>query len=57
VIVDRVASISFIAALSPPQRDRVLDDVRTLIAATPALAHAKEVTFPYVTSAYSCVRQ
>src|SRR6185295_18835033 len=47
VIVDRVASISFIAALPPQQHERVLDDVRALIAATPTLAGAKEVTFPY----------
>jgi len=57
VIVDRVASISFIAALPPQQRARVLDEVRALIAATPTLAGAKEVTFPYVTSAHCCARQ
>src|SRR6185295_11403024 len=38
VIVDRVASVSFIAALDAPARERVLAEVRALIAATPALA-------------------
>jgi SAM-dependent methyltransferase len=57
VIVDRVASISFIAALPSEERERALDPVRALITATPALAGAKEVTFPYVTSAFCCVRQ
>lgn len=52
VIVDRVASVSFIAALPPPARECVLEQVRTLIAATPSLAGAAEVAFPYVTRAY-----
>jgi SAM-dependent methyltransferase len=56
VIVDRVASISFIAALDPPERRRLLDQVRALIAATPALAGRDEVSFPYATVAYHCVR-
>lgn len=56
VIVDRIASISFIAALPPDQRERVLNEVRALIAATPALSGAREVTFPYFTAAYSCAR-
>jgi SAM-dependent methyltransferase len=54
VIVDRVASVSFIAALEVPVRDRVLDQVRTLIAATPGLAGADAVEFPYVTRVYWC---
>lgn len=57
VIVDRVASVSFIAALPVAERERVIEKVRALIAATPALAGREEVTFPYVTAAYSCVRQ
>lgn len=52
VIVDRVASVSFIAALPTAERERVLDQVRELIAATPALADAKAVAFPYVTRVY-----
>lgn len=54
VIVERIASVSFIAALDAPVRERVLDQVRSLIAATPALAGAKTVEFPYVTRVYWC---
>jgi SAM-dependent methyltransferase len=56
VIVDRIASVSFIAALSAPRRQRVLDQVRDLIAATPALAGRDTVEFPYLTRAYWCRR-
>jgi SAM-dependent methyltransferase len=56
VIVDRIASISFIAALEDAERQRLLTRVRELIAATPALAGRSEVTFPYVTMAYHCAR-
>jgi SAM-dependent methyltransferase len=56
VIVDRVASVSFIAALPAPERERVLDEVRALIAATPALAGAESVEFPYVTRLYQAPR-
>jgi SAM-dependent methyltransferase len=52
VIVDRVASVSFIAALDAPARERVLQQVRALVAATPALAGAAAVEFPYVTRVY-----
>jgi SAM-dependent methyltransferase len=54
VIVDRVASVSFIAALDGPTRERVLDQVRALIAATPALAGRETVELPYVTRVYWC---
>jgi SAM-dependent methyltransferase len=56
VIVDRIASISFIAALDDSERQRLLGRVRALIAATPALAGRDEVTFPYSTIAYHCTR-
>jgi len=52
VIVDRVASVSFIAALDEATRARILDEVRALIVATPALAGARTIAFPYVTQAY-----
>jgi len=52
VIVDRVASVSFIAALDEATRKRVLEQVRALIDATPALAGARTVAMPYVTHAY-----
>jgi SAM-dependent methyltransferase len=54
VIVDRVASVSFIAALDDPSRARVLAQVRQLIAATPQLAGHATVTLPYITRAYWC---
>jgi SAM-dependent methyltransferase len=54
VIVDRVASVSFIAALGAPTRERILDQVRALIAATPALAGADTVEVPYLTRVYWC---
>ena len=56
VIVDRVMSTSFIAALPGDERARVAARVRALIAATPALAGRAEVAFPYQTHAYSCRR-
>lgn len=54
VIVDRVASVSFIAALPEQTRAGVLAQVRALIAATPGLADRASVEFPYVTHAYWC---
>ena len=54
VIVDRVASVSFIAALDEPTRTRVLAQVRALIDATPELAGRSTVSFPYITRVYWC---
>jgi SAM-dependent methyltransferase len=54
VIVDRVASVSFIAALDESTRGQVLERVRGLIAATPSLKDSSSVTVPYVTRAYAC---
>ncbi len=56
VILDRVASISFIAALEPAQHERVMAEVRQLIADTPSLAARDEVTFPYLTQVYHSQR-
>jgi SAM-dependent methyltransferase len=53
VIIDRVLSTSFIAALPAEERRRVSAQVRKLIANTPELALKSEVTMPYVTVAYS----
>lgn len=52
-VVDRVASISFVANLPEDQRRRVLDDVRALAAAE---AHHGRVTLPYRTHVYRCRR-
>jgi len=54
VILDRVSSVSFIAALDETTRRSVLDEVRLLIDATPALANKIEVSVPYETRAFSC---
>jgi len=54
VIIDRVLSTSFIAALPAAERMRVATQVQQLIASTPDLAGKSEVTMPYVTAAYSC---
>jgi len=54
VIVERVASVSFIAALPEETREKVLEDARTLIASTPELAGRDPVAMPYITNAYWC---
>jgi len=54
VIVERVASVSFIAALVESRREQVLAEVRALIESTPALAGRDHVSMPYITRAYSC---
>jgi SAM-dependent methyltransferase len=54
VIVARTLSISFVAALAEEERQRVAEQVRALIAATPELTGKAEVAFPYATSAFSC---
>lgn len=56
VIVDRVASVSFIAALDDRTRGEVLAEVRALISSTPELANHVQVGFPYLTSIYWCRR-
>jgi SAM-dependent methyltransferase len=52
VIVDRVASVSFIAALDEPTRAGVLKEVRGLITSWPGLAGQATVALPYVTQAF-----
>ena len=52
VIIARVKSISFIAALPPDELARFETQVRAVIAGDPDLRGAREVTFPYVTRAY-----
>lgn len=57
VIVNRVRSTSFIAALPADEEAKVTERVRALIARTPALAGKDTVTLPYVTFAYSARKQ
>lgn len=56
VIIDRILSVSFIAALSPTEQSRVAAEIRELIAATPELAGKSEVTFPYETAVFNCMK-
>jgi len=56
VIVDRIMSVSFIAALPVAEQAKVEQQIRQLIATTPSLADQQEVTFPYVTKIYMCER-
>jgi SAM-dependent methyltransferase len=53
-IVDRVASISFIAALPQPAREIVLDQVRSLLGTDPATRGREPIEFPYLTDVYWC---
>jgi SAM-dependent methyltransferase len=52
MIVDRVASISYVAAAQPEARDAVLAEIRELLATDPAIAAAETVELPYVTNVY-----
>jgi len=56
VIVDRVMSVSFIAALPQAQQDAVRAQLDQLIASHPELASRDTVAFPYRTEAYCCTR-
>ena len=56
VIVDRILSVSFIAALPQAERERVRAQLKELIATSPDLAGRAEVSFPYDTAVFSCVR-
>ena len=51
-IVDRVASISYIAAMSEGRRAAVLDEVRVLLAADEDTAGAEVVELPYTAHIY-----
>ncbi len=54
VVVKRILSTSFIAALPPERQKTVEAQVRDVIARTPSLAGRDEVTFPYETRVYRC---
>jgi SAM-dependent methyltransferase len=57
VIVDRILSVSFIAALDRRQQLIVAARLRDLIASHPALRGQDEVTVPYTTVAFSCAKR
>jgi ubiquinone/menaquinone biosynthesis C-methylase UbiE len=51
-IVDRVASISYIAAMDEDRRRTVLDEVRDLLATDPDTATAAAIDLPYLAHVY-----
>jgi SAM-dependent methyltransferase len=57
VILNRVRSTSFIAALSEDERAKVDAQLRALIASEPSLAGQSTVTVPYETAAFVATRQ
>jgi SAM-dependent methyltransferase len=56
VILDRVLSVSFIAALPEQEKARVARKLGELIATHPALRGQKTIALPYRTEAYACIR-
>ncbi len=56
VIVARVLSTSFVAALPLGEKDRLVADLHRLIAAEPELAGKAVVNVPYTTEAYCALR-
>ncbi|WP_077036228.1 class I SAM-dependent methyltransferase [Pelomonas sp. KK5] len=57
VVVDRIMSVSFIAALAPAGKARVQAALQELVDSHPALRGRQEVAFPYRTEAYCCTRR
>ena len=50
-LCERVSTTSFIAAMSPPEREVILDSVRALVADFP-----EQFELPYVTEVFWCHR-
>lgn len=57
MVVDRVASISYVAAAPPEAREHVLDDVRALLVNDPETSGRELIELPYVTRVYWTVRR
>ncbi len=57
MIVDRVASISFISALPPKTKAKVLNEVRELLANHAMTKNRREIELPYRTDVFVCTRQ
>jgi SAM-dependent methyltransferase len=55
-LVERFASVSFIASLSPGERESVLGRIRALAETHPDLAGRDDFDLPYVTELYWCNR-
>jgi ubiquinone/menaquinone biosynthesis C-methylase UbiE len=56
LVIARVASTSYIAALSDEQREACLDEVRACLASHPDTAGKDRFDYPYVTSVFWCHR-
>ncbi|MQQ99955.1 class I SAM-dependent methyltransferase [Glaciimonas soli] len=57
VILNRVRSTSFVAALAPEERTRIDEQIYALIAAEPSLNGKEVVTVPYETAAFFTVKE
>lgn len=53
VVLKRTLSVSFIAGLTPDEREQIEREVRQLIARTPELSTQGQIAFPYETSTYA----
>jgi SAM-dependent methyltransferase len=51
-VVERIASVSFVAAMPEPEREGVLAEVRALLAAHPATAAGGELPLAYLTDVF-----
>lgn len=56
-VLDRVASISFVAAMAEGERTQVLDEVRALLATHPETAGREALRLPYVTDLHVYARR
>jgi SAM-dependent methyltransferase len=56
-ILERIASVSFVAALPEGRRGAFLEEVRRLLDRHPATAGLGRIRLPYVTHAYWCERR
>jgi SAM-dependent methyltransferase len=56
-VVERIASVSHVAVLPPDERERVLEEVRTVLTSHPDTRERGELRIPYRVDAYWCERQ
>jgi SAM-dependent methyltransferase len=56
-VVERIASVSHVAVLAPADQERVLDEVRAVLADHPDTRGRSELRIPYRVDAYWCERQ
>lgn len=56
-VVDRIASVSFVAAMPAPAREAVLEEVRALLARHPDTAGRASLGLGYVTDLFWCERR